>query len=42
VVRSLDTLIEEVRNGAMSPTQVGAVTDLIRAVAEAIEDKNRR
>jgi hypothetical protein len=42
VVRSLDTLIEEVRNGALSPTQVGAVTDLIRAVAEAIEDKNRR
>ena len=42
VIRSLDTLIEEVRNGAMSPAQAGAVTDLIRAVAEAIEDKNRR
>ena len=42
VVRSLDALIEEVRNGAMSPAQVGAVTDLIRAVAEAIEGKNRR
>jgi hypothetical protein len=42
VVRSLDTLIEEIRNGSMSPAQVGAVTDLIRAVAGAIEDKNRR
>jgi hypothetical protein len=42
VVRSLDTLIEEVRNGGMSPAQVGAVSDLIKAVAEAIEDKNRR
>jgi hypothetical protein len=41
VVRSLDTLIEEVRNGGMTPAQVGAVTDLIRAIAEAI-DKNRR
>lgn len=42
VVRSLDALLEDVRNGAMTPAQVGAVTDLIRAVAEAIEDKNRR
>jgi len=42
VVRSLDTLIEEVRNGGMSPAQVGAVTDLIRAVAEAVQDKNHR
>ena len=42
VVRSLDTLIEEIRNGSMSPALVGAVTDLIRAVAGAIEDKNRR
>jgi hypothetical protein len=42
VVRSLDTLIEEVRNGGMSPAQVGAVTDLIRAVAEAVSDKNHR
>jgi hypothetical protein len=41
VVRSLDTLIEEVRNGGMTPAQVGALTDLIRAVAEAVEDKNR-
>jgi hypothetical protein len=42
VVRSLDTLIEEVRAGSMSPAQVGAVTDLIRAVAGAIEAKDRR
>jgi hypothetical protein len=42
VVRTLDTLIEEIRNGSMSPALVGAVTDLIRAVAGAIEDKNRR
>ena len=42
LVRSLETLIEEVRNGAMSPAQIGAVTDLIRALAETIEDKNRR
>ena len=42
VVRSLDTLIEEVRNGGMTPAQVGAITDLIRVVAEAVDDKNRR
>ncbi|HUP16611.1 MAG TPA: hypothetical protein VM848_11255 [Acidimicrobiia bacterium] len=42
VVRSLDTLIEEVRNGGMTPAQVGALTDLIRAVAEAVEDKKPR
>ena len=42
LVRSLDTLIEEVRNGAMSPAQIGAITDLIRAVAETVENKNRR
>lgn len=42
VMRSLDTLIDEVRNGGMSPAQVGVVTDLIRAVAEAVEDKNHR
>jgi hypothetical protein len=42
LIRSLDALIEEVRNSAMSPAQVGAVTDLIRAVTEAIEGKNRR
>jgi len=42
VVRGLDTLIDEVRNGGMSPAQVGAVTELIKAVAEAIEEKHRR
>ncbi len=42
VVRSLDTLIEEIRNGGMTPAQVGALTDLIRVVAEAVEDKNHR
>ena len=42
VVRSLDILIQEVRSGGMSPAQVGAVSDLIKAVAEAIEAKNRR
>jgi hypothetical protein len=42
VARSLDALIDEVRNGGMSPAQVGAVTDLINAVVEAIQDKNRR
>lgn len=42
LVRSLDALIEEVRNGAMSPAQIGAITDLIRAVAETVENKDRR
>jgi len=41
VVRSLGALIDQVRSGAFSPAQVGAVTDLIKAVADAIEDKNR-
>ena len=39
LLRTLDTLIEEVKNGEMSPVQIVAVTDLIRAVAEAIEAK---
>ena len=38
---TLDALIEEVRKGEMSPMQIIAVTDLVRAVAEAIEDRNR-
>jgi hypothetical protein len=42
VIRSLDTLIEEVQSGGLSPAQVGAVSELIRAVADAIENKNRR
>lgn len=42
LLRSLDTLIEEVRNGGMSPAQIGAITDLIRAVADTVENKNRR
>lgn len=42
VIRSLDSLIDEVRNSAMSPSQIGAVTDLIKAVADAIEGKNPR
>ncbi|MGH8927165.1 MAG: hypothetical protein ACRDWH_02345, partial [Acidimicrobiia bacterium] len=37
VVRTLDALINEVQQGSMSPAQVGAVTELIRAVAQAIE-----
>jgi hypothetical protein len=42
VIRSLDTLIDEVRNSGMSPAQIGAVTDLVRAVASALEHRNQR
>ena len=42
VIRSLDTLIEEVRNGGLSPAQVGAISDLIRAVADAVGSKSAR
>ena len=42
VIRTLDTLIKEVRNGGLSPAQVGAISDLIRAVADAVGGKNTR
>ena len=41
MVRSLDTLIEAVLNSEMSAEQITAVTDLVRGVADAIEDQNR-
>jgi hypothetical protein len=42
VVRTLDTLIAEVQDGGLTPAQVDAVSELIRAVADAIDLKNRR
>ena len=36
-IGSLDALVDEVRDAAMSPAQIGAVTHLIRALADAIE-----
>ena len=35
----LDGLVDRVRNAELSPAQIGAVTDLIRALADAIEDR---
>jgi len=42
VIRSLDTLIDEVRNGAVSPSLIVAVTDLIKALADAVGNTSRR
>ena len=35
--RSLDALVDEVKDAAMTPAQIGAITNLIRALADAIE-----
>lgn len=35
----LDGLVDDLRNAELSPAQIGAVTDLIRALADAIEDR---
>jgi hypothetical protein len=37
---SLNALVDQVRNAELSPAQIGAVTDLIRALADAIEDSS--
>ena len=41
VDRTLDTIVEEVRKSEMSPGQIVAITDLIKAVADAVQGKNR-
>ena len=38
-IRSLDALVDEMRDTAMSTAQIGAITHLIRALADAIEDR---
>ena len=40
-VDSLNALVDQVRNAELSPAQIGAVTDLIRALADAIEDSSK-
>ena len=41
VDRTLDTIIEGLRKSEMSPAQIVALTDLVKAVADAIQGKNR-
>jgi hypothetical protein len=41
-VDSLNALVDQVRNAELSPVQISAVTDLIRALADAIEGNGRK